>query len=180
MFKRIWQSTLGVLGLSLIAIGQFTAIANWPPFFNQLNVVVITLIFILFFLGFRPALWSTLVVGFWLDIFSFNFFGLYLITFFLVIWAAETISVRWLTNRSLYSFLLLIIISTAAHNLIWRSLSYLSPDAPAGMFLFQKNFWLALAYQEIWSMMLAILLFNVSSLLVKRWQPFFLEKKTIL
>ncbi|MFA5754379.1 MAG: rod shape-determining protein MreD [Patescibacteria group bacterium] len=180
MFKRIWQTALFVIGLSLIAVGQLTAIANWPSFFNSINAVLIVLIFCLFFLGFRATTWAVLISGFWLDIFSFNFFGLYLITLFLVILIADRISVSLLTNRSLYSFLLLILVSTIIYNFIFQILGYFSVDTPSSLFLVQKSFWLTLAYQSAWSVVCAVLMFNLSALLTRRLQPFFLEKKTIL
>ena len=176
MFKKIWQSVLFILGLSLIAAFQLTAIANWPSFFSQINAVLIVLIFCLFFLGFRAALWGALIGGFWLDLFSFNFFGLYLIAFFLVILAARRISLGLLTNRSLYSFWFLILVSTIAYNFIVKFFGCLSTDASPFLFLAQKSFWLTLAYQSAWSSIFAVLLFNLSALLTKRFQPFFLEK----
>jgi cell shape-determining protein MreD len=180
MVKKIWQSLFLVLGLSLIAVFQLAAISNWPPFFNQLNAVLITLVFTLFFLGFRAALWGVLISGLWLDLFSFNFFGLYLITFFLVIIAAERISLKLLTNRSFYSFWLLLLVATVVDQVVINLLRYFSADLSAVFFLSQKSFWLALLYQGIWATILAALLFNLSALMTKRLQPFFLEKKAIV
>lgn len=180
MFKRVLQAALFILGFFLIAIFQFAAIANWPFFFSQLNVVLIFLIFCLFFLGRRAAIIGALASGFFLDIFSFHFFGLYIISFFLVVMAAERISIGLLTNRSLYSFCLLILISTLAYNLIVNLLSLLSLSVTSGFFLGQKDFWLPLAYQGIWSLLSAVLLFNLATLLTRSFQPFFLEKESKL
>lgn len=177
MFKKIWQLVFFVLSLSFIAIIQLTLINAWPSFLGQINLVLIVLIFTLFFFDFRAAVWAAIINGFWLDLFSFNFFGLYLIALFLIIALARWISTRWLTNRSLYSFLLLIITATVAYNLITGVLLYFSAYDHSLLFLVQGDFWLALAYQSAWSLMAALLMFNLAGTVTRQLKPFFLEKK---
>lgn len=177
MFKKIWQLVFFVLSLSFIAIIQLTLINTWPSFFGQINLVLIVLIFTLFFFDFRAAVWAAIISGFWLDLFSFNFFGLYLIALFLIVALTKRILFSWLTNRSLYSFLLLILIATVGYNIITGVLLYFSAYEHNLLFLVQGDFWLALAYQSAWSLMAALLMFNLAGTVTRQLKPFFLEKK---
>lgn len=136
-------------------------------------------IYALFF-GQRTALVALLISGFWLDLFSFDFFGLYLTALFLLIILAQRILTGWLTNCSLYSFLLLILISTVVYNLISGFLLYFSAYQTESFFLIRSDFWLIVAYQSIWSLVAALLAFSLTAAVTRHLKPFFLEKKSLV
>lgn len=161
-------------------MAQFSLINAWPSFFSQINLVLIVLIFTLFFFSQRTTLLAILISGFWLDLSSFNFFGLYLITLFLIALLARKILTGWLTNRSLYSFLLLILISTVVYNIISGFLLYLSATQPESFFLIQSDFWLTVAQQSAWSLIAALLAFSLTATATRHLKPFFLEKKGLV
>lgn len=177
MFKKIWRVTLLVLFLSLIAIVQFSFIAVLPSFWRQLNLVLIVMIFILFFFDSPTALAAALISGFWLDIFAFDFFGFYLLALSLTLILAHWLATTWLTNRSFYSFLLLMLASAVAYNLITGFLRYFFTVETGTFFLASGAFWLALLYQAGGNFLSALLLFNIVGMATQRLQPFFLEKK---
>ena len=177
MFKKIWRVTLLVLFLSLIAIVQFSFIAVLPSFWRQLNLVLIVMIFILFFFDLETALVAAFISGFWLDILAFNFFGFYLFALLLTLILAQWLATTRLTNRSFYSFLLLMLASAVAYNLITGLLRYFFTSAGGVFFLASGAFWLALLYQAGGNFISALLLFNIVGALTRRLQPFFLEKK---
>lgn len=176
MLKKIWQLIFYSFLVSAAAIIQFTLIFALPSFFSAMNLVLIVLVFTLFFYDFRSALGATLIAGFWLDLFSFNFFGFYILILFLTILLANWALSSWLTNRSLYSFLALILIATISYNLISGIFSYFGIFNSSLLFLF-SGFWLTLAYQCAWSLLAALLMFNLAGAATKRLKPFFLEKK---
>ncbi|HBA36748.1 TPA: hypothetical protein DCZ15_02615 [Candidatus Falkowbacteria bacterium] len=180
MFKKIGQIIFFLVFVSAAALAQFSFLSSLPEFFGQINLVVIVLLFFLFFFDFRTAVWTALIAGFWLDLISFNFFGLYLIALFLTAACAHWLSVSWLTNRSLYSFLALILSATIVYNITKEILLSLSAYDQAAFFLVDGNFWRALAYQSAWSLIVALLTFNFAGILTRRLQPFFLEKKPLL
>jgi len=177
MWKKIKQIFFFILLFSGVAIVQFSFILALPSIFNQINLAVIALIFTLFFFSFRAALYAAIVLGFWLDLYSFNFFGLYLLLFWLIVILVNWILKVWLTNRSLYSFLLLILIATLASGLISGWLFYFSGASAGGFFLGSGVFWSKLFYQLIWSELAGLLVFSLAGVLTRRFQPFFLEKK---
>ncbi|MFA6194162.1 MAG: hypothetical protein WC719_00250 [Patescibacteria group bacterium] len=177
MLKKIWQIAFLILLLSGVAIVQFSFIFSLPSVFSQINLAVITLIFTLFFFGFRSSLYAALVLGFWLDLFSFYFFGLYLLLFLLTVMLANWILETRLTNRSLYSFLLLILIATAAYDFAAAFLVYLVGASIGSFFLWNGAFWSNLLYQILWSESAGLLMFSLAGALTRRFKPFFLERK---
>lgn len=178
-FKIIaWFFTVLVAFLTVIL--QISLISSWPPFFNQLNLVLIILVINLFFFDLKSTLILTLFLGFWLDLNSFQFFGFYLLSLFATTLLATWLLKNWLTNRSLYSFLAIFLILTIFYNFLVTILLFFSADNQAPFFLGANHFWLNLVYQLIWSLMAAILSFNIFAFLTKKLRPDFLEKRRYL
>jgi len=180
MLKKIWQTVILIFFTLFISLFQFSFISALPGIFGQLNLGFFIMIFVLFFFGFKPAVLFLLIYGFSLDFLSFDFFGFYVISFFLSALIAYLILHNWLTNRSLYSFLGLILISTIFYNFFGAILKYILGPESRTFFLIQSNFWISLVYQIIWSLIIAILFFNLAAGLTKKLKPFFLEKKQIV
>jgi hypothetical protein len=180
MVKTIIRLSAFIFFASLVAIFQASLISAWPSFFGQINLVLIVLIFTLFFFGSEIALWLVLIFGLWLGLIYFQFFAFFLIILLVTALLAQVLLKNWLTNRSLYSFLALILTATVVYNFLTAILFYLFL-APAGyFFLVNADFWLALLYQGGWSLAFALLLYHLSTALTKRLQPFFLETKSHL
>ncbi len=177
MIKKIWRIFFLVLIFSGIAIAQFSLMYSLPAYFNQISLVVIALLFTLFFFGLRTALAAALVMGFWLDLYSFNFFGMHLLLLALTVFFAHWILTSWLTNRSLYSFLLLIIVITSVYSFVAALFLYLFGTASSSFFLWRSFFWMSLFYQSLGSVLTGLLMFNLTAALTSRFQPFFLENR---
>ncbi len=180
MFKRFWQITIIIFILSSLALLQFSLISALPDPFRQYNLVLTVLIFTLFFLDLRLALISAMIAGFCLDVLSFNFFGFYLIIFFCILLLAEWVLKNWLTNRSLYTFVVLMVGLTFLYNILAATILYLFSTDYNTFFLIKSSFWTALAYQCLWSFASALILFHLAALVSKRIKPFFLEKKSFI
>lgn len=177
MLKKIWQVAFLILLLSGAAIVQFSFIFSLPSAFSQINLAVIALIFTLFFFGFRSSLYAALILGFWLDLFSFYFFGFYLLLFFLTVILADWILETRLTNRSLYSFLLLMFLATIVYDIAAAILFHLSGASIGTFFLWNGVFWSNLLYQILWSESAGLLMFSLAGVLTRRFKPFFLGGK---
>ncbi len=178
MSKRVFPLIIFILFASLLAWAQFSLIGAWPGPFRQLNLIIIVLVFILFFFDFRAAAWAALLFGFWLDTLSFQFFGLCMISLLLSVGLGQLLLKNWLTNRSLYSFLVLIFLTTVVYNFLLLIFSYAHSLTSGNPFLVRPSFWLALVYQLAWSLLAALLLFHLTLAASRKWQPLFLEKKT--
>lgn len=164
---------------SLVAIIHSAFISALPPFFSAINLSLIALFFILLFADLDTALIISILLGFWLDILSFSWFGLNAISLFVALYITNIILTNWLTNRSLYSFLALSSIGTIIYNLLLHILIFLwqGSQESSRFFFFTSSFWTSLYWQMAWSVIFMILFFNFASSLSKRLKPFFLEKK---
>lgn len=177
MLKKIGQIIFFFILSSAVAICQFSLINSLPGIWGQINLVLVAAIFTLFFFDWRSALFYAAVSGFWLDLMSFEFFGLYLGALFITSILAHIILKNFLTNRSFYSFFTLITLATIIYNILISVLFYFSFSAGGSSLFAHSSFYLALAYQIIWSLFLALGLFNLAAILTKRFKPFFLVKK---
>jgi len=180
MIKRIWQIFILFFSLSFLALLQFSFISALPDPYRQLNLILIILTFILFFLDFYTALLSALIAGFWLDVLSFHFFGFYLLIFLGTLFLAQWVLKNWLTNRSFYTLVALMVGLTVFYNFFAAAILSLLSSNLDTFFLLQSHFWITLAYQSLWSFLAALILFNLATLVSKRIKPFFLEKKTFV
>jgi cell shape-determining protein MreD len=176
MGKKIGQLILLIFLISAAALIQSSFLNVLPSFLGAINLMLIILVFTLFFYDFRSALGVALFGGFWLDLFSFHFFGFYLFSLFFTLAVVAWILRSWLTNRSLYSFGLLIFLATIIYNLIAGLLTYFFAYGSTGFFAWTRHFWLYLFYQSAWCELAALLLFNFAGAATRRLKPFFLEK----
>lgn len=179
MLKHIWQIAILIAVISFFVIFQFSFISALPNPFRQFNLVLIVLIFILFFLDFRLSVFSSLIAGFWLDILYFNFFGFYLLILFIMVLLAQWILKNWLTNRSLYTLLALMVGLTFFYNLLAAFILFLVSSDLSSFFLWQSHFWLKVLYQIVWSFTSSLVLFNLALASSKKIKSFFLEKKSL-
>jgi len=162
-----------------IAITQVAFISSLPVTYSAINLPLIVLLFCLLFFNRNTSLIIAVLMGFWLDILGFNFFGLNILIFMVTVFILDFVSRNWLTNRSLYSFLVLSVISVVICDTLLYFLTSLwqSGQNNYGFFLFQPYFWKQLSWQIFWNLFFMLLFFNLANSLSKHLKPFFLEKK---
>ncbi len=177
MLKTVLKSIIIAIACALLAILQFSFLSALPGVWQQLNLGLMAGMFILFILGLRPALFFAGAFGFFYDILSFSFFGLHLAAMGAAILAAYFLLNDWLTNRSLYSFWAAILVAVLTYNLFAAFLFFIGSGFQDKLGIFQSDFWLAIAYQFGWIFLVAALFFNLTIYLIKKYKPFFLEKK---
>lgn len=177
MFKKIGQIIIFFILSVIVAVCQFSFINALPGIWGQVNLVLVVGIFALFFFDWRSALFYGAVSGFCLDLMSFEFFGLYLASIFLTIIISHLILKNLLTNRSFYSFFTLITTATIIYNILLAIFFYFSFNDQVSSLFINSSFYLAVVYQIIWSLFLALALFNLATFLTKSFKPFFLVKK---
>ncbi len=177
MLKRILQFSFFILSAILAATWQWSFIYSLPPLASQFNLILIAAIFALFFFDFRWAILFAVSGGLWLDLVSFNFFGLYTISLVITVFLAERLLSGWLTNRSLYSFSLLILVASVFYSLLSGGASYFFASEPGIFFFGRSSFWWSLIYQAAWSVAAALVMFNFAGAATSRLKPFFLANK---
>lgn len=177
MWQNILRFITFIIFLSLVALFQISTPFVWLGFFSEFNFIPLILVSLLFFYNSKTALLAALIIGFWLDIFSFSFFGLEIISLFVVLILIDRISFSWLTNRSFYSFLLINLLFVIFYSLISSLLFYFSYLDYSTFFIVKASFWLSLFYRLIWTLIIAIVFFHPFTTLTKNFSPVFLEKK---
>lgn len=164
---------------SLVAIVQSTFISALPPVYSAINLPLVAILFCLLFFNRDLTLVMAFFMGFWLDILGFNFFSLNIIVLLSLVVLLDIVLRNWLTNRSLYSFLVLSVASVIVYNVLVHTLLIIVQNGQDefGFFLFQPYFWKHLSWQIFWNTGSMLLFFNLANSLSKHLKPFFLEKK---
>jgi cell shape-determining protein MreD len=176
--KKIWQYFFYALLVLILVFLQLGFVNTLAYGFNRINLVLLTLILLLFFSNVRVSLGVMLAVGFLLDLFSFNFFGIYMIALAATVVLADSLLANFFTNRSTYSFLALTFITGVAYNFFLYFLIYLTKFLEERtFFLFSGSFWLGLVIELAWSLGAIMLFFAVMGLTTNRLKPVFLDKK---
>jgi rod shape-determining protein MreD len=115
--KAITYSIFIMLLFSL----QISLINGLPEAFH-FNLIMASLIIILLIFGKDEAIWCSIGSGFLLDLYSFNSFGTFIVVLPLLVYLANVLLVKFFTNRSLYSFLALILFGTIFYDFfVWIS-----------------------------------------------------------
>jgi rod shape-determining protein MreD len=169
---------INILLILILAVIQFSFISGLPVGLENLNLVLVVLIFILSLYSLESALWQAAGMGLILDIFSFLPFGVFLISLFLSCLAANFLLVNFFTNRSFYSFLALAAITSFFYGFIFNLINYFFQldFSEKIFFIFNSSFWKELAYQTAFNLIAVIIIFYMVNFLSKKLKPAFLEK----
>lgn len=133
---------LNIIIILLLAIFQVSFISALPKYFNEINIIILVLVFVLSFSNLRFCLYWAMGFGLLLDIYSFSIFGTYLLIFPLVMLLANFLFINFFTNRSLYSLVALSIFSSILFKLLLFISSYFS------YFFELKNYFLHIDFRE--------------------------------
>ncbi|KKR91735.1 MAG: hypothetical protein UU95_C0003G0057 [Parcubacteria group bacterium GW2011_GWC2_42_12] len=167
---------VNILLIITLGIAQISFISGWSAPYSDLNLVLVILIFILGFASFNLAVWWSFGVGFILEIFFFLPFGAYLISLILTIIIANFLLDYFFTNRSLYSFLALVALATAASELIINFMAYIFIEANRYFFPVEPAFWLSLLEQIGLNLLLTFFIYYLVHFFGRNLRPVFLMK----
>ena len=179
MYLKIFITSILIL---LLVVFQVAFISGLPTYFSNINFVLVVLIMILGFSGFKNALlWSMIVGALW-DMFSFSLFGLNILALSLAILLANFLLENILTNRSLYTFLALTVAASLLYEILIYSITFLFAvfsnqyeSILLGVFNnLSYNFWIDEFSKIIVNMILVFVLFYIISFFGKRFKPMFL------
>lgn len=139
MWKRILSLVVIIVLLAAIQLGFINTL---PFFWNRLNIFLIAIIFAPFFkVDVSTRLLLFLFLGLAADLFSFYFFGYYLMLLPLLVICANFLVVNFFSVKSLFSFLTLGLIMIVVNNLLsWLLLSIFGLTKFASFYLFLQEF----------------------------------------
>lgn len=160
----------------ILAVAQVSFISGFNGWLDNLNLLLIILIFILGFAGLDSALYWAVGAGFILEIFSFLPFGVYLISLALTIAAASLLLNYLFTNRSLYSFLMLAAITTAIYNFIIYAFIFFFNGVDKLEPLSGSRILISFSEQIGLNLLATAIIFYIIHLLIKNFRPMFLMK----
>ncbi|MDO8668086.1 MAG: hypothetical protein Q7K35_03235 [bacterium] len=163
-----------ILFIIMLAIAQISFISGLPGVFADLNLVLVILIFILGFTSFNFAAWWSLGIGFMLEVFFFLPFGAYLVSLSLTIIIANFLLNYFFTNRSLYSFMALVALSTIFYELIINSISLIFFENNKYFFLVDAHFWILTLKQIGLNLLFTVFIYYILHTFGRNLRPVFL------
>ncbi|MCU0680388.1 MAG: hypothetical protein MUF50_03760 [Planctomycetes bacterium] len=151
-----------------------TFFSSLPGWWHFLNISLLALVYITVFFGLRRVIYSSLLVGFIMEFFSFFPFGWQILSLVIVGFLLYQLFTNYFTDFCLYSFVALSLFAVLTRRIIF---SLISAGHDQDWLIFtSKTFWLNCGLELIVNMMAATLFFYVISLFGKRLQPVFLSK----
>ena len=177
MYSKILLNTILILSLVII---QLSFISGLPAGLNNLNLILVILIFILALINLDLAVWWTMGIGVLLDMFSFAPFGVYLVCLSLTIIITNFLLINFFTDRSIYSFFALAGLATVVYGILLAGAGYLLQLIGGGELglILNKNFWLAQLSRLCLNLLATLVIFYFVSFIGKRLKPVFLVKHT--
>lgn len=178
MYKKyIFQ----ILILLLISAMEISFISGLPLYLSNLNLPLIALVFILVLGDLPAAVLYSLGFGLILDIYSFSFFGMHIVSFTTTVLAANFLLIKFFTDRSLYTFLALTGSATIIYELIANSLDYIFCllSNKARITIWGNFFLKAELYQLFYNLAAAFLIFYAVHYISKSFKPVFLIKNNL-
>lgn len=176
MFSRIFSNILLVLGLVVFQLGF---VKGLPGYFSDLNLIIVSLLFVLALSNFKFAFYWAVGAGFLLDIFSFASFGVNLISLTSTLLVVHLLLVGFVTDRSLYAFLMLTLAATLANKIFLNVFTFIfgAVVGQGGAFDWEVGFMKSLIGELAFNLILAAVIYNVVNYLSNKLKPVFLMKQ---
>jgi len=158
---------------------QLSFISGLPAGFSNVNLILVSLIFISVIGGSKFSVWWAIGAGLFMDILSFLSFGTYLLSLVAIALLIDFSLKKWFTNRSLYTFLALTILATVSYSILIKLSSYLMHFLSGSGFILILNekFWTNELSQLVLNLLSVAVIFYFFNLLSIKLKPVFLIKK---
>lgn len=167
-----------MLFLSIFQVAFISALPGW---FNNINFLILVLVFILSLKGFAYSFWWAFGAGFILEIYSFLPFGVYVFSLCSAIMFANFLLINFFTNRSLYSYLAISSVAIFIYEFFLYFSNLLIRYFASSNFIFNINknfFWDKISVLMI-NVLVMTILFYVINFINKNFKPVFLIKSSI-
>src|SRR4030042_6159880 len=170
---------LAFIVLSLLVVLISISLIPVLGFFSNLNIILVFLVITTIIFGFNHGFLFAVIIGFFMNFYSFFPFGTYIIIFLLIIWLVDFLYKHVLINFSIFSNMILIIIGTLVYSffiILFNYIFYLLGLIKFYIF-FDRFFLLSLIWQLGLNLLLIMILFFLAKLTIKRLNIVFLLKK---
>lgn len=173
LFIKIF-SKLFLLATIFIVHIWFNNVLPYP--FDHINLIFIFLFLTLLLDKVEQALWYSLILGFFLELFVASSFGVTMISLFFCLLTTSWLLTYFLTNRSFYIVTLTSAVSIFVYRIYFLGLNSLSH------FFFKKNFLYTsrtiadYAYEMALTALLIMFVYVILSYWIKKLNPKYLER----
>ncbi len=165
----------------LVAVIQISFISALPNPFYNINIIILILAVYLILNNIEEIMPWTILFGFLLDLHSFYFFGLNIISLILALLIADLFLRQFFTNRSIYSFVFIASIALfcfEALKFIFISLAdFFIQNEIYKSIVFYPNLILSLLYKLLFIIILSALAFYFINYFSKKMKSFFIAVK---
>ncbi len=166
-----------LISLALVFIAQSILPALTP--FSNLNLLLVTLVFITIIFGFNLGFIFAVLIGFLINIYSYLPLGTLIIVYLLVLLAVNFLYKNVLINFSFYTNLILILVATFLYSLLVYILNLLF-NFLGFVKLYINLDWIFLAnlgWQLLSNLILMMALYFIAKFTIKKLNLAFLIKK---
>lgn len=162
---------INLLTAVLVAFLDAAFIGSLPFGLHRLHLLPLALIFVLLLSNIRLAAWWALSGGLVLELFSFRWFGSYLIIIFIILIVIQVLLEKVVTNRSIYSIIIISTIIIFIWDLAFLLIDYFANVAISG--------WLnnirVICFSLIVNIIIASITFYIINAVSRRFKPVFLS-----
>ncbi|MDD3711214.1 MAG: hypothetical protein PHP37_01260 [Patescibacteria group bacterium] len=134
----------------VVLLIQGSVLNSFSNIISRFNLFLFLVIWLFIFYNFRNSLYFALMSGIILDIFSFYPFGIFTISFLLMVVLADFVWNNFFTNRSIYSFLALSFILSIFYNLFLYLILFLFEKNVTGVLWLSWTFWFNWIIEFFW------------------------------
>jgi len=173
MYGKIIFNIVLIIALAILQLSFFNSLPGW---FSGFNAAIVAIIFILALGNFSLAFWWAVGLGIFFDVYSFSPFGFYLFSLVGMAVITNFLLVNFLTNRSLYSFMVLTIFALSSYKIFLYILNYLFKFFGANDLdlVIDMNFWLNEFKSLFVDLIAVIVVFYLVNFMSKKLKPVFL------
>jgi len=174
-----WHRIIIFFLVILIFIIHNSFIINLPLFFQYLDVLLLIVILILVLYGWQRALYLGLFFGLLVDMHSFYFFGLNIISIIGAVIIANIFLTKFFTNRSFYFFILITLTTVLSYEILKLFILFINnfifKNLPYPLVL-NINYFLTLFYKLTVNAIAVIIIFYIATYFSKALKPFIIIK----
>lgn len=171
-----------ILSATLLFVIQYSFVSILPIPFSNLNLYIISLVFVLVLEGRGRAFFWAIVFGFLSGSFAFTSINVNLLIFPVLVLLADFLLINFFTNRSLYSYLIMSTSSILFYDVFFAFTS----DLFYGGFSFDIFKFMAIYFSKeyLWvlsiNIILVVIVFYIFNFVGQKFKPAFLvEQKEI-
>lgn len=173
-----WKILFNGLLIFLLFAIQLAFIPVLPGWIGSLNLILVVLVFILVFGNFNLAMLWALTLGFLYDALSFSIFGLHLLSLGLTVMAVNFLLKNFFTNRSLYSLITLVALTTFIYSIFIYTGGFLDGLLKQRDSLGISSYYLTELFKQLTlNLAVAAIAFYSLNYFGGRFKPVFLSKR---